>query len=66
METTPDGFLPVRRFFENEDDAIECGFNSMENNDLLAMFVDDVWKWIETVQQRIDAPMHATKAPIAV
>jgi cyanophycin synthetase len=48
------------RFFENEDDAIEFGFNSMEDNDLLAMFVDDVWKWIETVQQRIDAPMHAT------
>jgi cyanophycin synthetase len=46
------------RFFANEDDAIEFGFNSMEDNDLLAMFVDDVWKWIETVQQKIAAPMH--------
>jgi cyanophycin synthetase len=46
------------RFFENEDEAMETGFNCIEANDLLVMFVDDVWKSIERIRQHMNAPVH--------
>jgi len=46
------------RFFENEDEAMETGFSSIEQNDLLVMFVDDIWKSIERIRQHINAPVH--------
>jgi cyanophycin synthetase len=51
------------QFFENEDEAMETGFNCVEPNDLLAMFVDDVWKSIERIRQHMNAPVHELEHP---
>jgi cyanophycin synthetase len=50
------------RFFENEDEAIDTGFNCIEQNDLLVMFVDDIWKSIERIRQHMNAPVHELEA----
>ena len=46
------------RFFLNEEDAVETGLTSIEDNDLLVLFVEDVWKSIERIRRHMKAPVH--------
>jgi len=53
-----DDTIPVH-FFEHTEEAVAFAFNKIENNDLLALFVDDINKSIDMIIERIQTPVRS-------